>query len=65
MIKSLSFQEVLQFFEKFIDSISIELQFVIDDLSTEDSSAVGVTWHLGMFSNYSIYASWYPLQTHI
>ncbi|KAG6719542.1 hypothetical protein I3842_03G010800 [Carya illinoinensis] len=39
-------KEVLQFFKKFIDSISIDLQFVIDDLSIEDSSAVGVTWHL-------------------
>ncbi|KAM3729432.1 hypothetical protein ACB098_12G011400 [Castanea mollissima] len=39
-------KEILQFFKKFTDSISIDLQFVIDDLSTEDSSAVGVTWHL-------------------
>ncbi|XP_050253485.1 uncharacterized protein LOC126699605 isoform X1 [Quercus robur] len=39
-------KEILQFFKKFTDSTSIDLQFVIDDLSTEDSSAVGVTWHL-------------------
>ncbi|KAE8022286.1 hypothetical protein FH972_008098 [Carpinus fangiana] len=39
-------KEILQFFEKFIGSVSTDLQFVIDDLSTEDSSAVGVTWHL-------------------
>ncbi|KAK0576777.1 hypothetical protein LWI29_023077 [Acer saccharum] len=39
-------QEILNFFNKFIDSISVDLQFVIDDISTEDSSAVGVTWHL-------------------
>ena len=38
----------MQFFRKFIDSTARDLQFVIDDLSTEDSSAVGVTWHLGM-----------------
>jgi hypothetical protein len=47
-------QEILQFFEKFIGSVSTDLQFVIDDLSTEDSSAVGVTWHLGMLKNYSM-----------
>lgn len=39
-------KEILQFFKKFIDYVSIDLQFVIDDLSAEDSSAVGVTWHL-------------------
>ncbi|KAJ0026071.1 hypothetical protein Pint_07539 [Pistacia integerrima] len=38
---------ILDFFKKFSDSISSDLQFVIDDISTEDSSAVGVTWHLG------------------
>ncbi|KAK9270475.1 hypothetical protein L1049_026055 [Liquidambar formosana] len=37
---------ILEFFKKFIDSISTDLQFVIDDISNEDSSAVGVTWHL-------------------
>ncbi|EEF34351.1 protein transporter, putative [Ricinus communis] len=37
---------ILEFFKKFIDSISKDLQFVIDDISTEDSLAVGVTWHL-------------------
>lgn len=40
-------QAILDFFQKFIDAISSNLQFVIDDISTEDSSAVGVTWHLG------------------
>jgi hypothetical protein len=51
---SIIMQEILQFFEKFIGSVSTDLQFVIDDLSTEDSSAVGVTWHLGMLKNYSM-----------
>ncbi|KAF5741931.1 putative protein transporter [Tripterygium wilfordii] len=37
---------ILEFFKKFIDSISMDLQFVIDDISVEDSIAVGVTWHL-------------------
>ncbi|OWM67512.1 uncharacterized protein LOC116205151 [Punica granatum] len=37
---------ILDFFRKFIDAISADLQFVIDDISAEDSSAVGVTWHL-------------------
>uniref|UniRef100_A0A5B7BAK5 SnoaL-like domain-containing protein n=1 Tax=Davidia involucrata TaxID=16924 RepID=A0A5B7BAK5_DAVIN len=37
---------ILEFFKKFNDSISTDLQFVIDDISDEDSSAVGVTWHL-------------------
>ncbi|KAL5843336.1 hypothetical protein ACOSQ4_009294 [Xanthoceras sorbifolium] len=33
-------QAILEFFKKFIDSISADLQFVIDDIS------IGVTWHL-------------------
>ncbi|XP_052202799.1 uncharacterized protein LOC127808334 isoform X2 [Diospyros lotus] len=37
---------ILDFFQKFIDSISTDLQFVIDDISNEDASAVGVMWHL-------------------
>eukprot|EP00262_Sarcandra_glabra_P010547 TRINITY_DN25840_c0_g1_i1.p1 TRINITY_DN25840_c0_g1~~TRINITY_DN25840_c0_g1_i1.p1 ORF type:complete len:214 (+),score=27.77 TRINITY_DN25840_c0_g1_i1:133-774(+) len=37
---------ILEFFKKFTDSISTDLQFVIDDISSEDSIAVGVTWHL-------------------
>ncbi|XP_010535001.1 PREDICTED: uncharacterized protein LOC104810399 isoform X2 [Tarenaya hassleriana] len=37
---------ILEFFQKFTDSTSTDLQFVIDDISTEESSAVGVTWHL-------------------
>lgn len=40
-------QDILLFFKKFNDSISKDLQFVIDDISTEDSSALGVLWHLG------------------
>ncbi|CAJ1926947.1 unnamed protein product [Sphenostylis stenocarpa] len=39
-------KEILQFFRKFTSSTSKDLQFVIDDLSTEDSSSVGVIWHL-------------------
>ncbi|XP_015886021.3 uncharacterized protein LOC107421316 [Ziziphus jujuba] len=39
-------EDILQFFKNFIGSVSKDLQFVIDKLSTEDSSAVGVTWHL-------------------
>ncbi|CAN1147749.1 hypothetical protein LINPERHAP2_LOCUS16051 [Linum perenne] len=37
---------ILEFFNKFIDSISGDLKFAIDDISAQDSSAVGVTWHL-------------------
>ncbi|KAL4184072.1 hypothetical protein AMTRI_Chr11g158220 [Amborella trichopoda] len=37
---------ILEFFKKFTDSITTDLQFVIDDISDEDSSAVGVKWHL-------------------
>ncbi|KFK41581.1 hypothetical protein AALP_AA2G147500 [Arabis alpina] len=37
---------ILDFFGKFIDATSTDLQFVIDDISKEDSSAVGVSWHL-------------------
>ncbi|XP_071731377.1 uncharacterized protein [Rutidosis leptorrhynchoides] len=37
---------ILEFFESFTNSISQDLQFVIDDISGEDTSAVGVTWHL-------------------
>ncbi|XP_020246675.1 uncharacterized protein LOC109824480 [Asparagus officinalis] len=36
----------LEFFKKFSESISKNLQFVIDDISSDDSLAVGVTWHL-------------------
>ncbi|XP_076883382.1 uncharacterized protein LOC143532135 [Bidens hawaiensis] len=39
-------KSILEFFEKFIYTISQDLQFVIDDISGEDTSAVGVTWHL-------------------
>ncbi|KAF8115405.1 hypothetical protein N665_0027s0021 [Sinapis alba] len=37
---------ILEFFGKFIEATSTDLQFVIDDISKEDSSAVGVSWHL-------------------
>ncbi|KAI0496201.1 hypothetical protein KFK09_022510 [Dendrobium nobile] len=37
---------IMEFFKNFTDSISSELQFVIDDISGEDTSATGVTWHL-------------------
>ncbi|KAH6833995.1 Nuclear transport factor 2 family protein [Perilla frutescens var. hirtella] len=37
---------ILDFFKQFIDSISADLQFAIDDISEEDTSAVGVSWHL-------------------
>ncbi|KAJ3683209.1 hypothetical protein LUZ60_013436 [Juncus effusus] len=37
---------IIDFFKKFTQSISSDLQFVIDDISGEDSSAIGVTWHL-------------------
>lgn len=47
-------QAILEFFKKFTDSVGPDLQFVIDDISEEDSSAVGVTWHLGTRSLYSI-----------
>ncbi|GAU14093.1 hypothetical protein TSUD_169180 [Trifolium subterraneum] len=36
-------KEIIEFFKKFTESTSIDLQFVIDDLSTEDSSSVGWT----------------------
>lgn len=39
-------KEILEFFKKFTNSTTTDLQFVIDDLSTEDSSSVGVIWHL-------------------
>ncbi|KAJ0241115.1 Nuclear transport factor 2 [Hirschfeldia incana] len=37
---------ILEFFGKFIEATSTDLQFVIDDISKEDTSAVGVSWHL-------------------
>ncbi|XP_020593852.1 uncharacterized protein LOC110033988 isoform X2 [Phalaenopsis equestris] len=36
----------MEFFKKFTESISSELQFVIDEISSEDTSSAGVTWHL-------------------
>lgn len=40
-------QDILEFFENFVHVVDKDLQFVIDKISSEDSSAVGVTWHLG------------------
>ncbi|KAJ6842830.1 uncharacterized protein M6B38_298795 [Iris pallida] len=37
---------ILEFFKKFTESISGDLQFVIDDICDDDTLAVGVTWHL-------------------
>lgn len=48
-LASIDVQDILQFFRKFNDSVGKDLQFVIDDLSTKDSTAVGATWHLGMW----------------
>ncbi|XP_048500805.1 uncharacterized protein LOC104905846 isoform X2 [Beta vulgaris subsp. vulgaris] len=39
-------KSILEFFGKFIDYVSTDLQFVIDAISEEDSTTVGVTWHL-------------------
>lgn len=39
-------EAILDFFKKFNDIIGTDLRFVIDDISEEDSSGVGVTWHL-------------------
>lgn len=41
-------QAILGFFDKFMNTISKDLQFAIEDISNEDAHAVGVTWHLGM-----------------
>ncbi|URE42099.1 SnoaL-like polyketide cyclase [Musa troglodytarum] len=56
---------ILDFFKKFTESFSADLQFVIDDMSNEDSSAVGVTWHLewrGRPFPFSKGCSFYSLQ---
>lgn len=37
-------KDIMAFFEKFSE-LSPDLQFVIDDISSEDTSAVGVKWH--------------------
>lgn len=65
-------QDILQFFKKFNDSVGKDLQFVIDDLSAQDSTAVGVTWHLGMLMEISYTTSFllceiyvYPILTEI
>ncbi|KAH9607273.1 hypothetical protein KSS87_001380, partial [Heliosperma pusillum] len=46
ILKSGYLQSILDFFAKFTGYVSTDLQFVIDAISEEDSSAVGVTWHL-------------------
>lgn len=53
---NLSLQAILDFFKQFIDSISTDLQFAVDDIAEEDTTVVGVIWHLGknmigLFSN--------------
>ncbi|CAH8359432.1 unnamed protein product [Eruca vesicaria subsp. sativa] len=56
---------ILEFFGKFIEATSTDLQFVIDDISKEDSSAVGVSWHLewkGKNFPFSKGCSFYRLQ---
>ncbi|PON99244.1 Polyketide cyclase SnoaL-like domain containing protein [Trema orientale] len=58
-------KEILDFFENFMDFVEKDLQFVIDKLSTEDSSAVGVTWHLewkGKTFPFSRGCSYYELE---
>ncbi|GMJ11369.1 hypothetical protein HRI_004806100 [Hibiscus trionum] len=58
-------KEIVEFFKSFMDSISKDLQFAIDDISAEDSSAVGVTWHLewkGKAFPFSKGCSFYRLQ---
>ncbi|KAL6973866.1 DNA-binding transcription factor adr1 [Sarracenia purpurea var. burkii] len=39
VLGSIIVQAILEFFQKFIESISMDLQLVIDDISNEDSSA--------------------------
>lgn len=42
-------ERIIGFFGEFMGTISPDLQFVIDDISADDSAAVGVTWHLGTY----------------
>jgi len=37
---------ILEFFQKFVDSVGSELEFRVDDITTGDPNAAGVTWHL-------------------
>uniref|UniRef100_A0A0D6QUR5 SnoaL-like domain-containing protein n=1 Tax=Araucaria cunninghamii TaxID=56994 RepID=A0A0D6QUR5_ARACU len=39
-------KDIIDFFKRFTDAVSTDLQFVIDDITSDDASAVGVTWHL-------------------
>ncbi|GAV64524.1 SnoaL_2 domain-containing protein [Cephalotus follicularis] len=58
-------KEVMEFFKKFLNTTSRDLQFVIDDISAGDSSCVGVTWHLEWKGNpfpFSKGCSFYRLQ---
>ncbi len=41
------FQAILEFFRKFVDSVGSKLEFVVDDITTGDPRAAGLTWHLG------------------
>ncbi|KAG0625403.1 hypothetical protein M758_2G052000 [Ceratodon purpureus] len=37
---------ILEFFQKFMDSVGSELEFRVDDITTGDPDAAGVIWHL-------------------
>lgn len=37
---------ILEFFQKFMDSVGPELEFRVDDITAGDSNAAGVIWHL-------------------
>ncbi|KAK8452125.1 hypothetical protein SEVIR_5G062900v4 [Setaria viridis] len=52
---------IIGFFGEFMGTISPDLQFVIDDISAEDSAAVGVTWHLGTCCRF-LSMQWLQLQ---
>ncbi|MQL91754.1 hypothetical protein Taro_024360, partial [Colocasia esculenta] len=65
LAQPISSRAIMDFFEKFTESISSDLQFIIDDISTEDSSAIGVSWHLewrGRPFPYSKGCSFYRLE---
>lgn len=37
---------ILEFFQKFVDSVGPELEFRVDDITSGDPNAVWVIWHL-------------------
>jgi ketosteroid isomerase-like protein len=37
---------ILEFFQKFMNSVGSELEFRVDDITTGDPNAAGVIWHL-------------------